>query len=85
VPRVISTILSPSNPWVAMRASESRRIRSENRRAIVRVTRTLLPGCSGSVTAVTRPICTPASRTVAPSMRPPTSTNSTVRSYLRSK
>ncbi len=85
VPMVISTILSPRRPWVEILASESRRTRSEKRRAIVIVTRTLPPGFSGSSTAVTRPICTPARRTVAPSMSPPTSPNSATRSYLRSK
>ena len=84
-PREISMILSPSRPWVAMWTSESRRIRSEYRRATVSVTRTLPPGSGGSTTPVTRPICTPARRTVAPSMSPPTSVNSAMRSYLRSK
>jgi hypothetical protein len=45
-------------------------------RAIVSVTLTLPPGSLASATSVTRPICTPARRTVAPSMSPPTSLNS---------
>jgi hypothetical protein len=56
-----------------MRAVESRRMRSPKRLAIVRSTWTLPPGSPGKVTPLTRPICTPASRTVAPSARPPTS------------
>ena len=84
-PIVISTILSPRSPWVEMRASEFRRMRSWKRRATVMVTRTLPPGCGGRITLVTRPICTPARRTVAPSINPPTSVNSATRSYLLSK
>src|SRR6266478_8450628 len=82
-PIVISTSLSPSRPCVTMRASEFRGTRSAKRRANVRVTCTLPPGSGGSSTFVTRPICTPASRTVAPSISPPTSVNSAVRAYLR--
>ncbi len=60
-------------------------MRSWKRRATVMVTRTLVPTLGDSVTSVTRPIWTPARRTVAPSMRPPTSVNSATSSYLLSK
>ena len=76
LPWVISTSLSPRRPWVTIWASESLRMRSEKRRATVSVTRTLPPTSGESTTLVTRPICTPASRTVAPSMSPPTSVKS---------
>ncbi len=39
-------------------------------------TRTLPPASPARLTSLTRPICTPASRTVAPSTRPPTWTKS---------
>ena len=82
---VISMSLSPSRPWVTILASESARMRSAKARAMVSVTRTLPPGSGASATSVTRPICTPARRTVAPSMSPPTSLNSATRLYFRSK
>ena len=76
VPTVISTMRSPSSPCVSMRATEFFRTRFANCLAIARSTRTLPPGSDGRLTAFTRPICTPASRTVAPSLRPPTSLKS---------
>ena len=76
VPTVSSTMRSPSRPWVSMRATEFLRTRLPNRLAIVRSTRTLPPGSAGRFTRFTRPICTPASRTVAPSLSPPTSVKS---------
>jgi hypothetical protein len=76
LPTLSSMIRSPSRPWVSMRATESLRTRSPKRRAMVMSTRTLPPGSEGRVTPLTRPICTPASRTVAPSTSPPTSVNS---------
>ena len=85
LPRLISTILSPSRPWVSIRATEFLRIRSPKRRAMESDTRTLAPGFSGSETRATRPICTPASRTVAPGVSPPTSVNSATSSYRGSK
>ena len=76
VPTLSSTIRSPSSPWVSTRATEFLRTRLLNRVAIERSTRTLPPGSGGRFTRFTRPICTPASRTVAPSLSPPTSVKS---------
>src|SRR5262249_54673727 len=76
VPTVSSTMRSPSSPCVSIRATEFWRTRLANRLAIERSTRTLPPGSAGRFTRFTRPICTPASRTVAPSLRPPTSVKS---------
>ena len=67
-----------------MRATESRRIRSCTRRTIVSSTWTLRPIDGGSRIAVTRPTGTPASRTVAPSIRPPTWANPAWSWYWRS-
>ena len=75
-PTVISTSRSPSRPWVSMRATESWRIRSAYCEATRSSTRTFPPGSAGSRTPATRPICTPARRTAAPSTSPPTSVKS---------
>ena len=76
VPTVSSTMRSPSSPCVSMRATEFFRTRFANCLAIERSTRTFPPGSAGRLTSFTRPICTPASRTVAPWLRPPTSVKS---------
>jgi hypothetical protein len=84
LPRLTSTILSPRSPSVSIRATESVRIRLWTRRTTVSSTRTFRSIDSGRRMAVTRPIGTPASRTVAPSIRPPTWANPAKTRYCRS-
>ena len=70
-PTEMATYLSPSNPSVEMRATESCRMRSWNLRLICITTST---SCSarfgGNSTAITCPACIPATRTAAPARSP---------------
>ena len=68
-----------------MRATESLRMRGWTRRTRVSSTCTFWSPLSGSRIAVTRPTGTPASRTVAPSMRPPIWAKPARSRYCRSK